>query len=126
MANLLIMVESRKFILICQDLDMELKLDTEKFDEYQKLFIAEITKTVMVKLVEAGLKGPALEDATASIVFNIASIIDDTTGIESDDLEVRPYLTFRQNDNELVHCGENSYTYDRMMPVMKKLFHPET
>jgi hypothetical protein len=102
---------------------MELKLDTEKFDEYQKLFIAEITQTVMVKLIEAGLKEQQLEDVTASIVFNIASIIDDTTQIESDGVEVRPYLTFREGDDELVHCGENSYTYDRMMPVMKKLFH---
>ena len=103
---------------------MELKLDTEKFDEYQKLFIGEITKTIMVKLIEAGLKDQELEDATASIAFNIASIIDDTTKIEADGEEVRPYLTFRQGEDELIHCGENSYTYDRLMPVMKKLFHP--
>ncbi|KHF24709.1 hypothetical protein [Solemya velum gill symbiont] len=102
---------------------MELTLDTEKYEQLQKAFIAEITQTVMVKLVEAGLEGDQLEDATASITFNVASIIDDTTRIDADGIEVRPYLTFREGDNELVHCGENSYTYDLMMGVMKKLFH---
>lgn len=104
---------------------MELKLDTEKFDQLQKIFIGEITQTIMAKLIEAGLKGKELEDATASIAFNVASIIDDTTQIEADGVEARPYLTFRNGDEELIHCGENSYTYDRMMPVMKKLFYPD-
>ncbi|OOZ42665.1 hypothetical protein [Solemya elarraichensis gill symbiont] len=102
---------------------MELTLDTEKFEELQKVFIAEITETVMVKLVEAGLEGQQLEDATASIGFSIASILDDTTRIEADGVVVKPYLTFRGNDDELIHCGENSYTYEFMMGVMKKLFH---
>ena len=101
---------------------MELKLDAKKFDQYQELLIGEITKTIMVKLIEAGLEGEALEDATASIAFNVASIIDDTTQIDADGVEVRPYLTFRENENELVHYGENSYMYDVMMDVMKKLF----
>ena len=101
---------------------MELKLDTKKFDQYQEIFIGEITQTIMVKLIEAGLEGQQLEDTTASIAFNIASIIDDTTQIERDGVEARPYLTFREGDDKLIHYGENSYTYDVMMGAMKKLF----
>lgn len=101
---------------------MELKLDADKFDELQKLLIEEITQTIKVKLIEAGMSGQQLEDTTASIAFNVASIIDDTTQIETDGVAVKPYLTFRGEEGELLHCGENSYTYDRLMPVMKKLF----
>lgn len=101
---------------------MDLKLEPEQFEKYQELFIEEITKTIMVKLVEAGLEGHKLEDATASIAFSIASIIDDTTSIESEGVEVNPYLTFRANDDDVVHCGENAYTYEFVMGIMKKLF----
>jgi len=101
---------------------MDLKLEPEQFETYQELFIEEITKTIMVKLVEAGLEGQQLEDTTASIAFSIASIIDDTTGIESGGVEVNPYLTFRANDDEIIHCGENAYTYEFVMGIMKKLF----
>ncbi len=102
---------------------MELNLDADKFEALQKAFIAEITETIMVKLVEAGLEGQQLEDATASIGFSIASILDDTTRFEADGEVVKPYLTFRGGENELIHCGENAYTYEFMMGVMKKLFH---
>jgi len=101
---------------------MELKLDLDKFDEYQRAFIREIVETSMIKLIEAGIEGQQLEDATAGVAFSIASIIDDTTKIESNSAEVKPFLTFRENEEELIHCGENSYTYDQVMGVMKKLF----
>ena len=102
---------------------MELKLDLDKFDELQRILIHEIAQTIMIKLMENGLEGQQLEDATASVVFSLASIIDDTTSIESDGTEVKPYLTFRGDDEDIIHCGENSYLYDLTMASMKKLFH---
>ncbi len=102
---------------------MELNLDLDKFDKLQRIFINQLVETTMVKLTENGLTGAQLEDATASVAFSIASLIDDTTGIEEDGVEVKPYLTFREDEDKLVHCGENSYTYDMTMGAMKKLFH---
>lgn len=102
---------------------MELKLDLDKYDELQRILIHEIVQTTMVKLMENGLEGDKLEDATASVVFSLASIIDDTTQIEVDGVAAKPYLAFRGKDDELIHCGENSYLYDLTMGVMKKLFH---
>ena len=101
---------------------MNLNLDTEKFEELQEGLISEIIKSTATKLVEAGMQGLALEEATASIAFSIASIIDDTTRIESDGGEVHPYLTFRTDDGELVHCGENAYTYEYVRGALKALF----
>ncbi len=101
---------------------MELKLDVEKFDELQALFIRGIVETIKVKAVESGLQGDQLERLTGEIAFSIASLIDDTSRIETDGVEVRPYLTFRDSDEELVHCGENSETYEYVMAAIKNIF----
>lgn len=101
---------------------MEFKLEPEKFEESQEAFIREIIKSTMVKLIESGLEGRQLEEATANVAFSIASIIDDTTQIESNDALVKPYLTFRVSDDEIIHCGENAYTYEYVRKVLKELF----
>ncbi len=102
---------------------MRLTLDTAKFEEQQAIFISEIVEKIKIKLQEAGVNPEKLEDLTASIALSVASTIDDTAGIEVDDVEVHPYLTFRVSDGELVHCSENSYTYEYVYGAMKKLFH---
>ena len=101
---------------------MQLKLNPDKFDELQVIFIAEIIDKIRIKLQEAGLKGLEMEEITANIAFSIASTIDDTSGIEVDGVEVHPYLTFRDEDDNLIHSGDNSYTYDFVCGALKKLF----
>lgn len=101
---------------------MNLELDIEKYDEYQEIFIAEITEAIRVKLIEAGMEGSQLEHTTGNIAFSIASIIDDMTQIESDGAAIKPYLAFRTGDDELLHCGENSCTYEFMRIVLKRMF----
>ena len=104
---------------------MKLTLETSKFEEHQAIFTAEIVEKVKIKLQEAGVGQEKLEDLTAGIALSIASTIDDTAGIEANGTEVHPYLTFRTNDIELIHCGEISYTYEYVYGTMKKLFHPQ-
>ncbi|MEA3640668.1 MAG: hypothetical protein VBE63_12090 [Lamprobacter sp.] len=101
---------------------MELILDPEKFDEHQAIFIAEMVKKIKIKLQEAGLKEEDVPTLTANIAFSIASIIDDTSAVEHDDVEGRPYLTFRTEDDRLIHCGENAYTYEHVFGVLRSLF----
>lgn len=101
---------------------MKLVQDSERSDEYQTALIKEITQTISVKLVEAGLHGELMENTTANIAFSIASILDDTTQIKAEEDEVHPYLTFRTDDNELVHCGENTYTYEFVTNVLQEMF----
>lgn len=89
----------------------------------QTAFIKEIIMMTKVKLQEAGLEDEKLEDATAHIAMGVASIIDDMTVIESEGAAVKPYLTFRgDEDDELIHCGENACTYEFVYGIMKKLF----
>lgn len=100
---------------------MNLKFDPELFDKYQAILTSEIATRVMIKLKEAGMEGEKLEEYTASITSSIANVIDDMAAIESDGIEVRPYLTFRKDD-EILHCGENACTNTFVYDVLKRLF----
>ncbi|RLA01062.1 MAG: hypothetical protein DRQ47_08610 [Gammaproteobacteria bacterium] len=102
---------------------MKLVQDSDRFDNYQVALIKEITQAIAVKLVETGMQGEQMENTTANIAFSIASILDDTSAIKAaDDEDVHPYLTFRSGENELVHCGENSYTYELLTNVLEEMF----
>ncbi|MBK1718201.1 hypothetical protein [Thiocystis violacea] len=102
---------------------MKLTLAHSEFGARQAIFTAEIVERIKVKLQEAGVEQEKLEDLTASIALSIAGVIDDLAGIEVDGLEVHPYLTFRTDDDNLIHWGENSYTYEQVYGAMKKLFY---
>ena len=100
---------------------MQLNLDLTLFEEQQALLVRELVQTIRVKLQEAGMTGNELKDVTASIAFSVASTIDDTTAIEVDGTEVHPYLTFRTSNDELTHCGENSYTHEFVYEVLRSM-----
>ena len=101
---------------------MDLKFDTEQFDKCQAILINEIALQIKIKLLEAGIEGEKLEENVAKITFSIANIIDDMAAIESDGFEVRPYLTFREGEDELIHCGENSCTNEYVYKALNRLF----
>jgi len=101
---------------------MELILDTEKFDELQQLFVRELSEQVRFKLAQNGITGDQLRDLALEITFSVASSIDDTAKIEVDGVAVSPYLTFRTADEELTHCGENSYGHEVVADINKQMF----
>lgn len=101
---------------------MELKLDPKQFDHYQRILADEIVERIKFKLREAGLEGVVLEETTGNIASSVTSVIDGLAGIEADGVEVNPYLTFSTEDDELIHCGENSYTHDHLIGALKKAF----
>jgi hypothetical protein len=105
---------------------MQLNLDPSVFEEQQLLLVRELVQSIRVKLQEAGLSGNKLEDTTASIAFSVASTIDDTSAVEVDGTEVHPYLTFRTSDEELTHCGENSYTHEFVYEVLQSMHEQRT
>lgn len=102
---------------------MKLTLDGATFNALQAGFTAEIVTRIKIKLQEAGVGSDQLEDLTAGIALSVAGVIDDLAEIEADGVEVHPYLTFRTNDETLVHWGENAYTYEQVYGAMRKLFH---
>lgn len=101
---------------------MQLKLDPEKFDELQELFVKEITEQVRFKLAQNGISGDQLRDLTGEITFSVTSSLDGIANIEVDGVEVNPYLTFQTADMELTHCGENAYGHELVADINKKMF----
>ncbi|MBK1703779.1 hypothetical protein [Halochromatium glycolicum] len=101
---------------------MQLKLESTVFEEQQVLLVRELVQSIHVKLQEAGLTGTQLEETTASIAFSVASTLDDNAAIEVDGTEVHPYLTFRTEDEALIHCGENSYLHEFVYEVLQAMF----
>ncbi|MEA2079144.1 MAG: hypothetical protein U9P00_04675 [Pseudomonadota bacterium] len=99
---------------------MELQLNLAKFEERQAIFVTELTKTIQVKLTEAGLESDKVKELTGALAFSITCMIDGISGIELDGMEVQPYLTF-QIDDELVHCGENSFMHELIYEVLGRL-----
>ena len=99
---------------------MDLQLNPAKFEERQAIFVNELTKTIQVKLTEAGLESDKVKELTGALAFSITCMIDGISGIELDGMEVQPYLTF-QIDDELVHCGENSFMHELIYEVLGKL-----
>ena len=99
---------------------MDLQLNPGKFEQRQAIFVNELTKTIQVKLAEAGLERDKINELTLSLAFSITCMIDGISGIEAEGMDVQPYLTF-QIDDELVHCGENSFMHELIYDVIGKL-----
>ena len=54
-----------------------------------------------------------------SLSFDLVSL---RRGHISDGVEVKPYLTFQGEEEEIIHCGENSYTYEYVLGILNKFF----
>lgn len=101
---------------------MEPVLDVDKYEAFQERFVREIIEQIRLKLVKAGISGNDLKDLTLEVAFSVASTIDDTAAIESEGDEVHPYLTFLANENQIIHCGENSFTHEFVTSELEKVF----
>lgn len=101
---------------------MQQILDVEKFEELQEILVREIIEQIRFKLAQGGISGDQLRDLTGEIAFSVASTIDDQANIEQDGLEVHPYLAFIGKEQEIIHCGENSFAHEFVADVMKNVF----
>lgn len=101
---------------------MQLKIDSEKFDEYQTILMRELIEQIRFKLAAGGITGDDLHDLTLEIAFSVASTLDDTAKIEVEGTAVRPYITFRDEDEQLIHCGENAYMHEQVSSLIAKAF----
>lgn len=104
---------------------MQLETDIEKFEKYQQILIREIIEQIRFKLAAAGFRSHNLREVTGEIAFSVASTIDDMAKIEFEGDEIRPYLTFRTDDTQLIDCGENSYMNEFVANLVHDVFSNE-
>ncbi|MDO6765347.1 hypothetical protein [Agarivorans sp. 1_MG-2023] len=101
---------------------MELKLNAESFDEHQMILIGEIIDRVKSDLKLAGVKDEQLKEMVGNIAFSIATTLDNSSTTEFDGVVVNPYLVFQTQDNELTHCGGNSYMHEYVFGILDEVF----
>ena len=82
---------------------MKISNDSERYDELQILLIEEIVTTLREGLREAGVGDPrVLADATSTLAFSIAAILDGARELTVDGIEVVPVVTFASERDELI------------------------
>jgi hypothetical protein len=101
---------------------MEQIIDIDKFETLQQHFVREIIEQIRLKLMEAGMSGEQLLELTGNIAFSVTSTIDGNAIIEGDGMEVHPYLAFSGEEDQLIHCGENSFTHEFVAGIMEQVF----
>jgi hypothetical protein len=101
---------------------MELKIDIEKYETLQEIFVGEIIQQIRLKLMQAGVVGDDLVNLTGEIAFSVTSTLDGNAMIERDGTDVHPYLVFSGENNQIIHSGENSFTHEFVAGEMDKAF----
>jgi hypothetical protein len=101
---------------------MNPKIDIEKYENLQEIFVGEIIQQIRLKLMQAGISGDQLIDLTGEIAFSVTSTLDGNAMIERDGVDVNPYLVFSNDEDEIIHCGENSFTHEFVAGEMDKAF----
>jgi len=101
---------------------MELKIDVEKYETLQEGFVGEVIQQIRLKLMAAGITGDQLKDLTGEIAFSVTSTLDGNTMIERDGMDVHPYLVFSDDEDQIIHCGENSFTHEFVADEMDRAF----
>lgn len=101
---------------------MQQILDIEKFEQLQEILVREIIEQIRFKLAQGGISGDQLRELTGEIAFSVTSTIDGQANIEDDGVTVRPYVAFIGDEEEIIHCGENSFGHEYVADLMKQVF----
>lgn len=101
---------------------MHPRIAPDTFDDYQRILARELVEQIRLKLIEGGCHGQQLKELTGHIAFSVASTLDDTARVEHNGIEVRPYLTFLDEQDQLVHGGENSFMHEYVAELVDEVF----
>ena len=101
---------------------LHIKKEGKEYIEQQIVFIGAVIEEIKRYLEEVGLDGDELRDETEDLSLRISTIIDNTSTSEFKGKEVFPLLTFIKGDNELIHCGGNSYTHEYVNRLLDDIF----
>jgi hypothetical protein len=103
---------------------MKLVKDSESYVKKQEVFTGELVARISEHLESSGLDGAKLKEVTGKIAFEIACMVDDTSGMEFDGVKANPYLTFLSGESydEILHLGGNSYCHELVYGILNAMF----
>ena len=105
---------------------MKIVSNPEEFLKQQEVFTGEMIARIAEHLEAAGIEGEKLKELTGNVAFEIACLIDDVSGIEFDGDVAKPYLTFLDNENEIIHLGGNSTSHEMVYGILNAMFGDNT
>jgi len=96
-------------------------VQTGAYDRLQQALVKELIRTIRREVQAADAPPEVVEELSARIAFSVASLIDDTAGLEESGEEVTPMLTFQIGDEELEYAGGNSWMHEyvhKLLPIV--------
>ncbi|HWN94363.1 MAG TPA: hypothetical protein VNT99_04975 [Methylomirabilota bacterium] len=105
---------------------MRVKIDNAEFSRRQELLLQEIAQTAIAIVEGAGVPSKRRRDVVETITFQITAIIDGSRVMDGG--ELRPYLTFADNDERtrLVATEGGSYMHELAHKVIAELIDPKS
>ena len=101
---------------------MQLKEDSDKFDQLQSILIGGIIDSVKEHLDEAKLPPATARDLLEKISFSVATILDASRSVEYEGIEANPVITFQSGKDELVYPGGNSWMHEYVFGTISEVY----
>ncbi len=101
---------------------MQLKEDSDQFDEWQAYFSYELLRTIKDQLSGAGLSDDQVREFTTKIGFHVSCLLDASATFSVDGKEITPVLTFSPDQEFLVHQGSPSSLHEYVHGNADELF----
>jgi len=100
--------------------------DRDQFDDLQRTLLDAIVREIANAGIEAKIPKSRIEDFTDSLAFSIASILDGSRSLASQNRKATPVLTFQiEGEEAVIGAGESSWMHEYAAGAVEKLFLPD-
>ncbi len=101
---------------------MKLIEDGEAFDDLQRTLIGALVESIKDEIASEDINKEVARSLLEKISFSIAVILDGSRDAIFNGEEAFPFLTFQNEDDDLISSGGNSWMHEYVFEVIKE-FH---
>lgn len=99
---------------------MNLEENIDEFDELQSILIGGMIDAVKEHIDEGGIPDKKARELLENISFSIATILDGSRLVEYEGIELKPVLTFEQNE-KLIYPGGSSWLHEYVLGTISDI-----
>ncbi|RKR66459.1 hypothetical protein C8C94_0917 [Acidovorax sp. 94] len=101
---------------------MKLIEDSHAFDEMQKTLMGALIESVRGELESENLSPDIARSLVEKISFSLAVILDGSRDSTFNGSEVVPFLTFQNDDEDLISSGGGSWMHEYAFGLIKQIY----
>jgi len=101
---------------------MKLIEDGNTFDEMQKTLMGALIESVKGEVESENLSPETARSLVEGISFSLAVILDGNRDATFDGNEVVPFLTFQNDDDDLVSSGGGSWMHEYVFGLIRQIY----